>query len=127
MLQAVAPIELLRPHRLADSCWTELTSSFVAVVEGLSQQPAAAQERVVHCPCVHANTGQLTACRGCLKSRQNLTMQFVDIPMQPVIMTDRVIRKPRSRPERQGVGSDLADHHPAAGGAEVDGREAPRP
>ena len=43
-----------------------------------------------------------------------------DVPVQPVGRAHRVVGEPGDRLEREPVRADLAEHHPAAGGAEVD-------
>ena len=126
VLQAVAPVELLRADQVGDGGRTLRRPPLVAVVERLPEEPAVAQPAVVDGPGVDADRGErpLGVRRG--QAGDRVVDQRRDVPVQAVLGAHRFVGEPRGGGQPQRVGTHLADHHPAAGGAQVDGREPHR-
>ena len=100
----------------------------VPVVHRVAEQrPARVEQAVVHTPRVDAHAGQVEGPRRRTQAIQHPAVQPEDVPVQCAQHPDRRVREPVRLVQIELAMTDLADHDPAAGRAQVHGGDRRRP
>src|SRR5215207_940189 len=95
-------------------------SSLVAIVERIVDQAIAAHQSVIDRPGTDADAGQVRLGADCLtQSNKDVPVQLQDVPVQPVRDAYRIVGKAMHRLNAELIWAEVAEHHPAACGAEI--------
>ncbi len=122
-LQPVALEELGMRHPVVNGPDAEGRAG-VAVVERVAEKASAAQQPVVDGPGVDADARDAGfGAERLAKPLHGRAVERQDVPVQAVADLHRVVREACDRCGVERVGPDVPDDHPAAGRAQVDGRD----
>ncbi len=123
-LDAGAPVELLAAHSGVGAVHVLGRRALVTVAERQPEHPVlAVEERVVTAPGIDPDAVQRPAVGGGAEAVQCLHEQPGQVPVQSVGQPHGPVGEAVADVEGHGLAVKAAEHHPAALGAEVDGRQ----
>ena len=122
-LQAVDGVEPGRVDLLVDLLDRRLAARVAVGVRVAAQRPVRVEQPVVDAPRVDREPGQLGLAPGLPQPGQDVLVDPEDVPVVAVGQPDRAVAEAVGLGQLERVRPDPAEHDPAAGRPEVDGRE----
>ena len=120
-LQAVDGVEPGRLDLLVHLLDRRLAARVAVGVRVAAQPTVRVEQAVVHAPRVDRETGQhVGLAHGSSQAGEDVLVQPQHVPVDAVGQPDRAVAEPVDLGQLEGVGSDAAEHDPAAGRPEVD-------
>jgi hypothetical protein len=98
----------------------------VPVVEGIVDQAVATQQAIVDGPGVNAHGRQFwLGVNSFAQADKQIPVELEDAPVQPIRDAYGVVGKAMHRLDAQPIWTDVAEHDPAAGSAEINRSDPP--